>query len=321
MENNRPMLSMRVYCPAHLAAAAQHVLRTEPAVTGVAVMTGASVEPSGDLIVATLPRTVADHVIEQLVHIGVAQEGMIETGPIDGWVSQRALAEARTNAPDDVDAVVWTDVVEDAYDRSALTWGFLAFMSMATMIAAIAIVLDSQVLVIGAMVLGPEFGAVAAMGIALVTRRYHLLGSAVRTLVVGFVVAIALTTALSALAVSLGWITATAADGDRPLTAFIYRPDGWSVAVAIIAGVAGVLALATDRSASLTGVFISVTTIPAAGNIAVAIPLGQWNEVAGSSLQLAINITGMAIAGWATLAVLRRFRWRPRAAEPLQRQG
>ena len=57
---------------------------------------------------------------------------------------------------------------------------------LATLIAGIAIVLDSQILVIGAMVLGPEFGPIAAIGVALVRRRPHLLVFAARTLVLGF---------------------------------------------------------------------------------------------------------------------------------------
>ena len=56
---------------------------------------------------------------------------------------------------------------------------------MATMIASIAIITDSQILVIGAMVLGPEFGAIAALGVAIVRRRPRLLWLAARTLVVG----------------------------------------------------------------------------------------------------------------------------------------
>jgi len=307
------MLSLRVFCPADLSAAAEQILAEEPTLVSLAVVPGGSREPAGDLIIATIPRTTADVVIGRLSALGIAERGLIETTPVAGWTSQRALDIAQTAAKDDQDAVVWADVVQDAYDASALTWGFLAFMTMATFIASIAIVLDSQVLIIGAMVLGPEFGAVAALGIALVTRRAHLLGSALRTLLLGFAVAIALTTAIFALLAQLGWVSSASVTGPRPLTEFIYRPDNWSVVVAVIAGVAGVLALVTGRSATLTGVFISVTTIPAAGNIALALPFADWPEVFGSALQLAINITGMAVSGWLTLLLLRHLRWRPRA--------
>ena len=69
--------------------------------------------------------------------------------------------------------------------------------------------------------------------------------------------------------------------------------------------------------------FISVTTIPASGNIALAAVFGLWAEVWGSTLTLVLNISGMAVAGWATLALqqlvwgrvsIRRRQWRDRRA-------
>ena len=70
------------------------------------------------------------------------------------------------------------EVAQRSYEETELRWTYLSFMNLATVIAAIAIVLDSQILVIGAMVLGPEFGAIAALGVALVRRRFALLALA-----------------------------------------------------------------------------------------------------------------------------------------------
>ena len=67
--------------------------------------------------------------------------------------------------------MVWTQVGNRAYEDSELNWTYLSFMVLATLIAGVAIVLDSSILVIGAMVLGPEFGPIAAIGVALVRRR------------------------------------------------------------------------------------------------------------------------------------------------------
>ena len=64
------------------------------------------------------------------------------------------------------------------------------------------------------------------------------------------------------------------------------------------------------RAGGLAGVFISVTTIPAAGNVALGLAFGAWQEVIGSSLQLAINITGMALAGWVTLLLQKHLSGR-----------
>jgi hypothetical protein len=74
---------------------------------------------------------------------------------------------------------------------------------------------------------------------------------------------------------------------------------------ALVAGTAGMLSLSAAKSASLVGVFISVTTIPAAGNAAVAGVLGDWNETWRSVAQLAINLVGITAAGVATLLTRR----------------
>ena len=195
-------------------------------------------------------------------------------------------------------------VAQRSYEDTELNWTFMSFMTLATLIAAIAIVVDSQILTIGAMVLGPEFGAIAAVGVALVRRRPLLLGAAVRALVVGFVVAIALTS-LMVVGRALGWVTPDDVVGPRPGTAFIYTPDKWSFIVAVLAAAAGVLSLTSERVGGLSGVFISVTTIPAAGNVALGLAFGEWAEVRGSGLQLVTNLVGMGLAGWATLALQR----------------
>ena len=103
-------------------------------------------------------------------------------------------------------------------------------MTLATLIATIAIVLDSQILVIGAMVLGPEFGALAALGVAMVRRRWSLLRRAATTLVAGFAVAILATTVTVLVAKALGWITledgASCAAQNAHLT-FASPSPGW----------------------------------------------------------------------------------------------
>jgi uncharacterized hydrophobic protein (TIGR00271 family) len=102
---------------------------------------------------------------------------------------------------------------------------------------------------------------------------------------------------------AVGAISAHDVTGPRPGTSFIYSPDGWSVVIAVIAAAAGVLTLTSAKVSGLAGVFISVTTVPAAGNIGLALAFGAWHEMRGSALQLLVNISGMAIAGWLTLAI------------------
>jgi uncharacterized hydrophobic protein (TIGR00271 family) len=303
------VLLVRIYSPTELTPAVTAVLRDEPSVSALAVMEGASVVPPGDLLLADIARETANDVIDRLRETGVHERGAIQVEPVRTWISRPGFAAEQAAPGAGADAVVWADVVQRAYEESKLTYAYVTFMTLATLIASIAIVVDSQILIIGAMVLGPEFGAVAALGIALVRRRYILLRQAARTLALGFASAIAITTAVVLLGRLLGWVTREDVAGSRPGTDFIYQPDRWSLVVALIAGAAGVLAMTSARAGSLVGVFISVTTVPAAGNVAAGLALGVRHEVWGSLLQLVVNITGMALAGWLTL-VVQQTAWR-----------
>jgi uncharacterized hydrophobic protein (TIGR00271 family) len=296
------MLHLRISVPAELTDDVMTVLSDDSAVSGLSALRGASVRPEGDLLFADVAREAANDIIDQLREMGVHHEGSVHIEPVRTWFSRRGF-EAQQLAPgSSADSVVWAEVTQRAYEDSELNWTYLSFMTLATWIAGIAIVLDSQILVIGAMVLGPEFGAVAALGVALVRRRFGLLGLAVRTLVTGFAVAIALTVAAGLVGRALGWVTVRDIVGPRPDTAFVYTPDQWSFIVALIAAAAGVLSLTSARVGGLSGVFISVTTIPAAGNVALGIAFGVREAVVDSTIQLLLNLSGMALAGWLTLA-------------------
>ena len=309
---------MRVTTPTDLTDQVMQVFSDDPAVSNLAVLREASVQPPGDIVLADVAREAANEVVEQLIALGIPQSGTIHVEPVTTWVSQAGLDAEQHTPGSSADAVVWADVTHRAYQESELNWTYLAFMTLATLLASIAIVVDSQILVIGAMVLGPEFVAVAALGLALVRRRGSLFFLAARTLVVGFAVAITATTLAALAGRALGWITLEDVTGDRPGTDFIYSPDKWSFIVALIAAAAGVLSLTSAKVGGLSGVFISVTTVPAAGNVALGIAFGASEEVIGSATQLALNVTGMAIAGWATLA-LQQLIWR-RMARHRQRR-
>jgi uncharacterized hydrophobic protein (TIGR00271 family) len=306
------MQHMRIASPAHLTDEVVALFRDDPAVSHLAVLRGASLEPEGDIVLADVAREATNEHVDRLVALGIPEQGTIHIEPVTTWVSRAGFDAERHTPGSSADAVVWADVTQRAYEETELNWTYLSFMTLATLLASIAIVVDSQILVIGAMVLGPEFVAIAALGLALVRRRGNLFAQAGRTLLVGFGVAITATTIAALAARTLGWVVSADVTGERPGTDFIYSPDKWSFIVALIAAAAGVLSLTSAKVGGLSGVFISVTTVPAAGNVALGIAFAAWDEVMGSAIQLALNISGMILAGWATLA-LQHLVWNRKA--------
>jgi uncharacterized membrane protein len=83
------------------------------------------------------------------------------------------------------------------------------------------------------------------------------------------------------------------------------------VVVAILAGIVGVVSLTQARAGALIGVFISVTTIPAAAAIGLSVAFGSWHEAGGSALQLLLNVVLLIVVGAGGLRAQRAFWERP----------
>jgi uncharacterized hydrophobic protein (TIGR00271 family) len=217
---------------------------------------------------------------------------------------ERAVREAEGSP---ADAVVWEEVTSRTSETAELNWTFAAFMVLAGLIAAVGILLDTPILIVGAMVVGPEFGPVAGICVALVQRRPALALRSLLALAVGFPVAIATVTVACLLFKAIGVSPEDFDAASHGLSNIIASPDFFAFFVAFCAGIAGILSLTSAKSGALIGVLISVTTIPAAANVGVGAAYGEWASARGSLEQLAINLLSLVVAGTLTLLVQRAF--------------
>ena len=83
----------------------------------------------------------------------------------------------------------------------------------------------------------------------------------------------------------------------------------------------GVVSLVEARTGGLIGVFISVTTIPAAADIGVSTAFGNWNEALGSLAQLLLNVAILIAVGAIGLVVQQRIWQGLRDAQPGPRRS
>jgi len=300
------MLHLRIICPTARGDEVCALLTAEPGVTNLVVLPGAGRQPAGDVVLCDVVREAGSRVLTALRERGLDEDGSIAVEHVDAALSRVARAADRAVPGYGSDAVVWEEVEALTSAESTLSWTYLAFMTIATLIAGVGVITDQPVLIVGAMVVGPEFGPLAGMCVALVRGQWAALRQSARALLVGFAVAMAVTLGLTALGRVSGAVEPSMLDRSQPLTAFISRPDGFSLLVAMLAGAAGILSLTSARSGALIGVLISVTTVPAAGNAAVALALGHAGIAAGALLQLLINLAGILAAGVLVLLLQRR---------------
>ena len=314
------MIHLRIVAPADVTEEVLALLRDAPGALNLIHLPGAAEKPDGDVILCDVAREDASIVLADLRELRIHERGSIALEDIDAELSHAAEKAKAAALGMPSDAVVWEEVEERTSESTELSISFLAFMVLATQIAAVGILIDSQILIIGAMVVGPEFGPLAGLSVALVSARGELARRSAAALVVGFPVAIAAALVLTVVLKATG-IADDALDPDeRNLTAFISHPDAFSVIVAYLAGTAGALTLSTAKSGALVGVLISVTTIPAAANVGVAAAYGDWDEMSGALQQLGLNVTAILVAAIATLWVERRWYLRRRREHVAERE-
>ncbi|WP_406459152.1 DUF389 domain-containing protein [Streptomyces sp. NBC_01622] len=295
------MLHLRLITPADRTDDVVRLIETTVGTTHLVVLTGAARNPTGDVVMCDVAREAGDELIGGLRELGVDRTGSIAVENIDLSLSERADT-AQDEAPGEgADAVLWEHLADATHEESTLTVTYVAFLTVATMLAACGVMLDNAILIVGAMAVGPEFGPLAGISTALVRKAPRLVWRSLWALLAGFAAAMVLTAGFSWLVDAFGLFEKSMVEAARPNTAFIWKPDWMSFVVAFLAGIAGTLSLTSAKSGALIGVAISVTTVPAAANAAVAFSYRDYSQTWGSTWQLLANLGGIVVAGTLTL--------------------
>jgi len=158
---------------------------------------------------------------------------------------------------------------------------FYTLLGIAGLIGAVGILTNSQTLIVGAMVVGPEYNAIMGVALGLDKRRMRPVLRGTVALLVGFSAAIVITLLFGLLIRWSGHTPKLYSAGVRPVSDLIDSPNLFSLVVAVLAGIVGVVSLTEARAGALIGVFISVTTIPAAADIALSLAYSSWGEARG----------------------------------------
>jgi uncharacterized hydrophobic protein (TIGR00271 family) len=204
--------------------------------------------------------------------------------------------------------LVWLDVLAQARANSRLIARFTVLMAVAGVIAALGVLDDNGILIVGAMAVSPDLLPVCAACVAIVGRRPAIARRAIVTLVVGLLTASVVAAALTWMLDVSGILPDDLVLGEGGIGA-LAKVDYSTALVALAAGVAAIISFETRASAAV-GVAISVTTIPASAYFGVAIGLGEMHKGWSALLVLAINVTMIMLAGSTTLAIQARLAQR-----------
>ena len=303
------MLHVRVVSPAALTGRLADLLTAAPGVQNLVVQPGAAIRPDGDAVQFDMHDEAANPVFRHLRGLGLVRGGAICVERVDATLADHAPtaghgALVRERAP------VWEMVEATIRAGAAYSPSFYILLVSAGLIGAVGILTNSQILIVGAMVVGPEYNAIIAVALGISKRDRGPMWDGLLALLWGFLAAIVITLLFGLAVRWAGKAPAQFLHGTRPVSDLIYAPNIYSVIVAILAGIVGVVSLTEARANALIGVFISVTTIPAAADAGVSLAFSSWREAGGSLLQLLLNIVLLIAVGAVGLSTQRAiWRW------------
>ncbi len=303
------MLHVRVVSPPGVTGALLDRLAVVPGVQNLIVLDGAARRPDGDAVLFELEESAANPVFRALRDLGLDHDGPIAVEQVDASLTGAARPEGGIGSPARETAPVWEMVDATIGAGAVYSPSFFALLAIAGLIGAVGILTNSQILIVGAMVVGPEYNAIIAVALGIGQRDRSAVRDGLLALVSGFFVAIVLTFVFGAAVRASGRTPELYLKGLRPVSDLINSPNLFSVVVAILAGLVGVVSLTESRANALIGVFISVTTIPAAADIGVSLAFGSWAEARGSAVQLVLNVV-LLIAVGAVGLLAQRAIWR-----------
>jgi uncharacterized hydrophobic protein (TIGR00271 family) len=308
---------LRIVAPGDPTERIVALLAAEPGVSNLVVMPGAGRRPEGDAVQCDVTSSAANSVLTHLRAVrgdGDGGAGPVVIQVVDAVVGERPDRAATLRVVDRDVAPVW-DVVEARIRAGAVyPASFYVLLALAGLIGSVGILTNSDILIVGAMVVGPEYNAIIGAALGIDRGDGMAVARGMSALVAGFLGAIILTLVFGAVIRWAGETPAAFSRGVRPVADLISSPDLFSVVVAVLAGIVGVVSLTEARASALIGVFISVTTIPAAASVGLSIAYTDASRVAGSAYQLLLNVVVLIVVG-AVVMRLQRLIWQagPRA--------
>ncbi|AGB38208.1 TIGR00341 family protein [Natronococcus occultus SP4] len=250
-----------------------------------------------------LPAPAVEPVLDELQEVGIGEDAYTVVVDAETVISRRfeALREEYEEGDVESDRISRQELQTEAESLTP-TFGVYSTMTVISAIVATAgLLLDSPAVVVGSMVIAPLIGPALGASVGSVIDDEELFVESITYQIIGIVFAIG-AAAVFAWAVQAINIVPPGLDlAEVDEISERLAPDLLSLAVALGAGVAGIVSIATGISVALVGVMIAAALIPPAAAAGIAIAWGQPAAAIGSTALVFVNVLSVNLAGLLTL--------------------
>jgi Domain of unknown function (DUF389) len=199
------VIHLRVVSPPDVTGTLLPMLHSEPAVMNLTMLPGAVSHPDGDAVHFDVLQGAANEVIGRLRDLGLDQRGSIVLENVDTSISAHAERATARRGRFQQFTPVWAEVESRIALEGTYPPSWFALLVIAGLIGAVGILTNSQILIVGAMVVGPEYGAILSLAFGVTRRDSSRILRSAAALAVGFTLAVAGALLLALIIRGRGW--------------------------------------------------------------------------------------------------------------------
>jgi len=214
------------------------------------------------------------------------------------------LTETYVEGPKGAQGAPHAELRERADDLKPETSTYVAFAVLSAIVAVGGLLLNSAIVIVGAMVIAPFAGSTLSASVGAVISDREMVVDSATSQILGLIVAFAGAVLMSVFLQGTGFVPGTLVVSRIDQVSAFLTPNLLTLAIAIAAGLAGALALATDLPVSIAGVAVAAAIVPAAATAAIGVVWGQPLIVLGAVVLLLMNIVFINLAAYLALVSL-----------------
>ncbi|MWV63727.1 TIGR00341 family protein [Halorubrum sp. JWXQ-INN 858] len=246
-----------------------------------------------------LPTAAVEPVLERLREVGIDERTYTVIVAAETVISRRfdqLEAQYAAKSERNEDRISRQELQAKAADLVSGTQTYVLMTVLSAVIATAGLLLDSPATVVGSMVIAPLIGPAMSAAVGTVVDDDELFRRGVRLQALG----VALAVGSAAVFATVLRATNLVPPGVDPLTlaevSERLAPNVLALAVALGAGVAGIVSLMTGVSAALVGVMIAVALIPPAAAVGIGMAFGIPRLAVGAGVLVLVNVLSINLA-------------------------
>jgi uncharacterized hydrophobic protein (TIGR00271 family) len=260
----------------------------------------------GTVAYVPVPTGAVDVVLDRLYDAGLDEDTYTVVTDVDRATVPNVaeLTDRYVEGPRGERGASNVEIRERAADLEPDTATYVSFAVLSAIVAVGGLLLDSAIVIVGAMVIAPFAGSTLSASVGAVISDREMIVDSATSQAVGLVVAYVGAVAMSAALQWTGFVPSILVVSRVDQVSAFLTPNLLTLAIAIAAGFAGALALATDLPVSIAGVAVAAAIVPAAATAGIGTVWGQPLVVLGAVVLLSVNIVFINLAAYVALVSL-----------------